>query len=125
MNAFNSDIAVAVYDLHAGAVRAVQELQGAGFNVKRISIIGSARIFGALGAFWSCAGTLTADLAAIGIPGDSVQRYATALRANKFMLVIRGDMRDVNRASELLAISGHERFDRHHVREETPVHVLA
>ena len=125
MNASRNDIAVAVYALHAGAARAVQELQLAGFNLKRISIIGNTRIFGALGEFWSGTGALTADLTAIGIAGNSVQRYATALRACKFMLVIHGDMKDVNRARELLAISGHERFDRHLARVEAPARVLA
>lgn len=71
-----TDIAVAVYNLHTQAEAAVKTLQNAGFDMKKISIIGKdyqteehvvgflnagdrARIFGKLGAFW---GSLMGDL---------------------------------------------------------------
>ncbi len=38
-------------------------------------------------------GALAGALMSIGIPKDSVLRYETALRANKFMLMVHGDMR--------------------------------
>jgi hypothetical protein len=64
-----TDIAVAVYDIHTQAESAVKALQRAGFDMKKISIIGRddhteehvvgflnagdrAKIFGKLGAFW-------------------------------------------------------------------------
>jgi len=64
-----TDIAVAVYNLHTQAEAAVKTLQSAGFDMKKISIIGKdyqteehvvgflnagdrAIIFGKLGAFW-------------------------------------------------------------------------
>jgi uncharacterized membrane protein len=64
-----TDIAVAVYDVHTQAEAAVKALQRAGFDMKKISIIGRdyhteehvvgflnagdrAKIFGKLGAFW-------------------------------------------------------------------------
>lgn len=111
MNTPRTDIAIAVYDFDSRAACAVRELQCAGFNMKRVSVIG-----------WSGAGAMTADLTDSGIPEDSVRRYATALKATKFMLVIHGDARDINRARELLETSGHERFDHHHVREEATAH---
>ncbi len=40
MTTTKTDIAVAVYDLHTRAERAVKALQRAGFDMKRISIIG-------------------------------------------------------------------------------------
>jgi hypothetical protein len=171
-----TDIAVAVYELDTHASSAVRELQFAGFNMKRISIIGKnfqtqqhvvgflgagdrAGTVGKLGTFWGCHAMLlcgvamvfvpaighviimgplaatifgglrgalfTEALMVIGIPKDSVQRYETALKASKFILVIHGDVRDINRARELLATSGHERFDHHHVCEEAPRHMLA
>lgn len=69
MTMSKTDIAVAVYDSHAKAETAVKALQRAGFDMKRISIIGRdyhteqhvvgflnagdrAKIFGKLGAFW-------------------------------------------------------------------------
>ena len=65
----NPDIAVALYDQHIHAENAVKALQRAGFDMKKISIIGKdyqseehvigflnagdrARIFGKYGAFW-------------------------------------------------------------------------
>lgn len=69
MNMSKSDIGVAVYDHHTQAETAVKALQRAGFDMKKISIIGReyeteqhvvgflnagdrARIFGKYGAFW-------------------------------------------------------------------------
>jgi len=69
MTMTRTDIAVAVYDLHTQAEAAVKALQRAGFEMKKISIIGRdyhteehvvgflnagdrAKIFGKLGAFW-------------------------------------------------------------------------
>lgn len=69
MNTTKTDIAVAVYELHTQAESAVKALQRAGFDMKKISIIGKdyqteehvvgflnagdrAMIFGKLGAFW-------------------------------------------------------------------------
>jgi len=68
MNMTKTDIAVAVYDIHTQAEAAVKALQRAGFDMKKISIIGRdyhteehvvgflnagdrAKIFGKLGAF--------------------------------------------------------------------------
>lgn len=65
----NPNIAVAVYELHTQAEAAVKQLQRAGFNMKKVSIIGRdfhseehvvgflnagdrAMIFGKYGAFW-------------------------------------------------------------------------
>lgn len=69
MNTTRSDIAVAVYDRHTDAEKAVKTLQRAGFDMRKISIIARdyeteehvvgflnagdrAKIFGKLGAFW-------------------------------------------------------------------------
>lgn len=69
MKSHNTDLAVATYALHSEAENAVKALQQAGFDMKKISIIGRdyrveehvvgflnagdrARIFGKLGAFW-------------------------------------------------------------------------
>jgi len=39
---------------------------------------------------------------AIGIPKDSVLRYETALKADKFLLVVHGDSQKLKRAHEIL-----------------------
>jgi hypothetical protein len=181
MNRTKTDIAVAVYDLHTRAEAAVKALQRAGFDMKKISIIGKdyetdehvvgflnggdrAKIFGKLGAFWGglmgvlfgsalmfvpvvghviVLGPLAAALfgglqgavlvggisalagalVAVGIPKDSVLRYETALKANKFMLVVHGNAQDIKRAHELLQTSGLASFD-HHRPQEKPAAVV-
>jgi uncharacterized membrane protein len=183
MNMSKSDIGVAVYDHHTQAETAVKALQRAGFDMKKISIIGRdyeteqhvvgflnagdrARIFGKYGAFWGglmgvlfgsammfipvvghviVLGPLAAALfgglqgaaivggisalagalMAIGIPRDPVLRYETALKANKFMLVVHGDAKEVRRAHDLLKTSGHSSFDEHPAKAAAaaPAHV--
>ena len=178
-----TDIAVAVYDIHTQAETAVKALQRAGFDMKKISIIGRdyhteehvvgflnagdrAKIFGKLGAFWGglmgvlfgsalmfipvvghviILGPLAATifgglqgavvvggisalagaLMAVGIPKDSVLRYETALKADKFMLVVHGDAQEIKRAHELLKTSGLSSFEHHHAQDEVPSPVHA
>ena len=177
-----TDIAVAVYDLHTQAEDAVKALQRAGFDMKKISIIGRdyhteehvvgflnagdrAKVFGKLGAFWGGlmgvlfgsalmfvpvvghvivlgplaatifgglqgavlvggASALVGALMAVGIPKDSVLRYETALKADKFMLIVHGDAQQIKRAHELLETSGLASFDHHHAQGEvsSPAH---
>ena len=178
-----TDIAVAVYDIHTQAETAVKALQRAGFDMKKISIIGRdyhteehvvgllnagdrAKIFGKLGAFWGglmgvlfgsalmfipvvghviILGPLAATifgglqgavvvggisalagaLMAVGIPKDSVLRYETALKADKFMLVVHGDAQEIKRAHGLLKTSGLSSFEHHHAQDEVPSPVHA
>ena len=178
-----TDIAVAVYDLHTQAEAAVKALQRAGFDMKKISIIGRdyhteehvvgflnagdrAKVFGKLGAFWGGlmgvlfgsalmfvpvvghvivlgplaaalfgglqgavlvggVSALAGALMAVGIPKDSVLRYETALKADKFMLVVHGDAQDIKRAQELLKTSGLSSFDHHRAQDEVPSTVHA
>ena len=175
MTMTNTEIAVAVYDLHSQAETSVKALQRAGFDMKKISIIGRdyhseehvigflnagdrAMMFGKLGAFWGglmgvlfgsammfvpvvghviVLGPLAAAifsgvqgavlvggisalagaLMAVGIPKDSVLRYETALKADKFMLVVHGDAQEIMRAQELLKTSGLSSFDHHHIQD--------
>ncbi len=183
MSMTKTDIAVAVYDLHTQAETAVKALQRAGFDMKKISIIGReyhtdehvvgflnagdrAKIFGKLGAFWGglmgvlfgsallfvpvvghviVLGPLAAALfgglqgavlvggfsalagalMAVGIPKDSVLRYETALKADKFMLVVHGDAQEIAHARDLLKSSGLTSFDHHRAQNEVPAAVHA
>lgn len=54
---------------------------------------------------------LTGALLSVGIPKDSVLRYETALKANKFMLLVHGDSQDISRAQDVLKSSGMASFD--------------
>lgn len=182
MNKTKDDLAVAVYDLHTQAETAVKALQRAGFDMRKISIIGRdyrteqhvvgflnagdrAKVFGKFGAFWGGlmgvlfgsammfvpvvghviilgplaaavfgglegallvggVSALAGALMSVGIPKDSVLRYETAIKADKFMLVVHGDAQEIRRAQELLKTSGLSSFDHHHVEEEAhaPAH---
>ncbi len=160
-----------MYDSHTQAEAAVKALQLAGFDMKKLSIIGRnyhteehvvgflnagdrAKFCGKLGAFWGgLAGmlwgsamffvpvvghviilgplaaalfgalegavlvggvsALVGALTSIGIPKDSVLRYETALKADKFLLIVHGDAQEINRAHELLTASGLISFDHH------------
>ena len=151
---------VAIFSDHTGAEHAVKELQKAGFDIKKLSVVGKdyhsdehvvgyyntgdrIRYWGKLGAFWgglwgllfgsalflvpgigpivvggpivswiigalqgaAIVGGISAVGAAlysIGIPKDSVLRYETSLKANKFLLVVHGTADEVERASSIL-----------------------
>jgi len=151
---------VAVFNDHTSAEGAVKELQKAGFDIKKLSLVGKdyhsdehvvgyyntgdrMRYWGKLGAFWgglwgllfgsafflipgigpivvggpivswivgalegaAVVGGLSAVGAAlygVGIPKDSVLRYETSLKANKFLLVVHGTVDEVQRASSIL-----------------------
>jgi hypothetical protein len=61
---------------------------------------------------------LAGALMGVGIPKNSVLRYETALKADKFMLVVHGDAQQIERAHDLLKTSGLTSFDHHTGREE-------
>jgi uncharacterized membrane protein len=46
---------------------------------------------------------LAGALMSIGIPKDSVLRYETAIKANKFLLIVHGTEEELKRAREILA----------------------
>ncbi len=151
---------VAIYKTHTEAEEAVKELSHAGFDVKKLSIVGMGyhteenvagyyttgdrvKFWGAQGAFWgglwglllgsaflwvpgvgplvmggpivaalvgalegaALTGSLTAlgaALFSIGVPKDSILKYETALKADKFLLIVHGTRDEVERAAELL-----------------------
>lgn len=58
-------------------------------------------------------GAIVGALTAIGIPKDSVLRYETALKANRFLLVVHGTSEEIDRAREVLSGSGAVTIDSH------------
>jgi uncharacterized membrane protein len=166
-------IAVAIYNSHEEAEAAIKNLQRAGFDMKKLSIIGKdyhmeqhvvgyynigdrAKFFGKFGAFWGglagmlfgaaflfvpvighivilgpfasvLAGgiqgavlggglsALAGALIGLGIPKDSVLRYETALKADKFLLVAHATGDELARARDILARTGPASLDQHSV----------
>jgi len=151
---------VAIYETHSQAEEAVKELQRAGFNMKKMSIVGKdyhtdehvvgyyntgdrMKYWGKMGAFWGgiwgmlfgaaffvipglgpilVAGPLVAwiigalegavvvgglsalgaGLYSIGIPKNSVVKYESALKSDKFLLLAHGTASEVAKARDIL-----------------------
>jgi hypothetical protein len=151
---------VAVYNDHQGAQNAVSELNRAGFDMKKLSIVGRdyqteqhvvgyynsgdrMKYWGKLGALWGGLGGLLvgtafffvpgvgpvliagplaayivsavegavvigglsaigAGLFSIGIPKNSILKYESALKADKFLLIAHGTREEVQNAREIL-----------------------
>jgi hypothetical protein len=162
---------VAVYNTHAEAEYAVKELQKAGFEMTKLSIVGKEyqteqhiigyynagdriKSWGKRGAFWGglwglllgaaffvlpgigpvvIAGPLAAwvvgalegaavvggvsaigaGLYSIGIPKNSIVKYDTALKADKFLLVAHGTVAEVMSAKEILQLTEPNGLDTH------------
>ena len=78
--------------------------------VGHIVVLGpvAATIFGGLqgAVLGGGASALFGALTALGIPKDSVLRYETALKADKFLIVVHGGSEDIKRAREVLVAAG-------------------
>jgi len=157
---------VAILNTHTEAENAVKELQRAGFDLKKLSIVGKdyhteenvvgyynagdrMKYWGKLGAFWGglwgilfgsafflvpgigplvVAGPLVsaivgglqgavmggglsalgAGLYSIGIPKDSILEYETAIKSDKFVLVVHGSADELAQAKDILKNMGHD-----------------
>jgi hypothetical protein len=162
----NENAGIAILNTHVEAENAVKELQRAGFDMKKLSIVGKdyhteehvvgyyntgerMSYWGKLGAFWGglwgilfgsafflipgigplvVAGPLVsaivgalegavivgglsalgAGLYSIGIPKDSILKYETAIKSEKFVLVVHGSTDELAKASDILKNMSHE-----------------
>jgi len=162
---------VAIYPSHTAAEAAIKELQQGGFDLKKLSIVGSEihkdehvvgyynagdrmKYWGKLGAFWGwiwgllfgsafflipgigplvVAGPLVgwivgalegavvvgglsaigAGLYSLGIPKDSILKYETALKSDKFVLIAHGSTDEIMRAKDILHRTTSETLDHH------------
>jgi uncharacterized membrane protein len=57
---------------------------------------------------------LGAGLYSLGIPKDSILRYETALKTDKFVLIAHGSIDDTNHAKEILERTNPETLEHHH-----------
>ena len=170
MGAVNS--VVAIYNSHTEAEEAVKELKKAGFDLKKLSIVGKGyhteedvvgyyntgdrmKHWGKLGAFWGglwgmlfgaaffaipgigpiiVAGPLVAwivgalegaavvgglsalgaGLVSIGIPKDSVLKYETAVKSDKYVIVAHGSQAEVDKARDILKTTDAAEVAVHH-----------
>ncbi len=56
---------------------------------------------------------LGAGLVSIGIPKDSVLKYETALKTDKFLLIVHGSMDDVDKAKDIIGGTKHSFYTVH------------
>ncbi len=152
--------AIAVYNTHTDAEAAIKELQKAGIDMKKLSILGKdyhaeenvvgyynagdrMKFWGKLGAFWGGLwgllfgsalffvpgighivalgpvggmivgalenavivgglSALGAGLYSVGIPKDSIIKYETAVKADKFLVIVHGTEADVKKAKSVI-----------------------
>ena len=101
-----NDSIVVVLNTHIEAKKAVRELQRAGFDMKKLSILGRdyAWIVCALEGAAVVRGlsAVGAVLYSIGIPEDSIPKYETSLESNKFLVVAHGTTEEIDQARDLL-----------------------
>jgi len=171
-----SNSVVAIYETHSQAEEAVKELQRAGFNMKKMSIVGKdyhtdehvvgyyntgdrMKYWGKMGAFWGgiwgmlfgaaffvipglgpilVAGPLVAwiigalegavvvgglsalgaGLYSIGIPKNSVVKYESALKSDKFLLLAHGTASEVAKARDIIQTTRPVEVNVHTVERE-------
>jgi len=157
---------VVILNTHTEAENAVKELQKAGFDMKKLSIVGKdyhteedvvgyynagdrMKYWGKLGGFWGglwgilfgsafffvpgigpliVAGPLVgaiigglegaafvgglsalgAGLYSLGIPKDSIIQYETAIKSEKYVLVVHGTEEELVKAKDILKTLGHD-----------------
>ena len=162
---------VGIFDSHLKAETSIKELQRAGFDMKKLSIVGKdyhpeehvvgyynvgdrMKVWGKLGAFWGGLwgllfgsafffipgigplivfgplvswiigalegavvvgglGALAAALYSIGIPKDSVVKYETAIKSDKFLVIAHGTADEVAKAKSVLETAGATQIDVH------------
>ena len=162
---------VAIYPSHTAAEAAIKELQQGGFDMKKLSIVGSdihkdehvvgyynagdrMKYWGKMGAFWGwiwgilfgsafffipgigplvVAGPLVgwivgalegavvvgglsaigAGLYSLGVPKDSILKYETALKSDKFVLIAHGSMDEIIHAKDILHRTQSETLEQH------------
>jgi hypothetical protein len=166
-----NDAVVAIYKSHGEAESAVKQLQQAGFDMTKLSIVGRDRhtdehvvgyynagnrmkYWGGLGVFWGwiwgmffgsayflipgigpliVAGPLVgyivgalesaavvgglsaigAGLYSLGIAKDSILKYETAVKTDKFVLIAHCPMDEVTMAEDILCGTAPETLERH------------
>jgi uncharacterized membrane protein len=63
-------------------------------------------------------GAIGAGLVSMGVPKDSVVQYETAIKSDKFVLIVHGTVMEVNKAKEILDTTDSEHLEVHHHQEE-------
>lgn len=73
---------------------AVKELRISGYNMKKLSIAGGLMASWIIGPL-----SLGGAFASLGIPRPSIQQYENALSSNKFILIMQGNVLEVETAT--------------------------
>ena len=97
---------VAALNTSIEAKKAVRKLQKAGFDMRKLSILGRDYAWIICAFQWAAVvrglSALDAVLYSIGIPGDSIPKYETSLESNKFLVVAHGTTEEIDWACDIL-----------------------
>lgn len=89
--------AVGIFGTPQDAEIAVKELQKSGYDMKKLSMIGGMLVSWIISAMaWG------EPLESVGVPKASIHQYQNALRANKFLLIVQGNLQEVEKATNIL-----------------------
>ncbi len=108
---------VAALNTYIEAKKAVRKLQKAGFDMRKLSILGRDYAW-IICAFQGAAvvrglSALGAVLHTIGIPKDSILKYQTSLKLNKFLVVAHGTTEEIDWARDILQGTERARTEAH------------
>jgi len=97
-------LAVAIYNTRTEAEAAIQELRDAGTDMKQLSIVDKDYQTEDHVVGYDSNGLTAVGCAlhVMGIPKSSVVNYESALKANKFLVVVHVENSDAARAEQLL-----------------------
>ena len=101
---------VVVYRSHADAEAGLKELQRAGLDTKKLSILGKEYLVAGLSG-------VGVGLYSIGIAKNSILRYESALAADKFLLLAHGTAEEVIQAKDILRPTQPEEVSVHLAEE--------
>jgi hypothetical protein len=97
---------VAIYETHTQAEEAVKELQRFGFDIKKMSIIGEDYHTDEHVAYYCVGDSMKywggPGLYSIGIPNDSVVKYESSLRSDRFLVVAYGQAGEMADAADII-----------------------
>lgn len=92
---FNS--AVGIFNSPQDVESAVNELKKTGYDMRKLSMAG-----GLLISWMVSTLILDGPLSSMGLPHASIRQYERALKSNKFLLIVHGDLPEVEQATNIL-----------------------
>jgi len=104
----NLNSAVGIFNNPHDVEIAINELQKKGYDLKKLSMVGGLLITWIVSTL-----VLDSPLASLGLPHSSIRQYDRALKSNKFLLIVHGDLPEVEQATDILR-HNHAEYANYH-----------